>query len=108
VGSVNGKRDVRLLCRSDIMDVKIILNEKNVLEIELDTDHSLAQVLAEKLNQDKDVDFAAYKVDHPMVAKPRLYVRTKKGDPTKIVLEKVKELKKEVAEFRKQFVDIVK
>lgn len=91
------------------MDVRILIKEKNVLELELEGgDQSLAQLLAEKLNAEKDVDFAAYKVDHPLIALPRLYVRTKKGDPVKLVLEKLKEIKKDVADFKKQFVDISK
>ncbi|MBD3210829.1 hypothetical protein GF318_05590 [Candidatus Micrarchaeota archaeon] len=91
------------------MEVKVLAKEKNVLELELEGgDRSLAQVIAERLNQEKDVDFAAYKVDHPLVSDPRLYVRTKKGDPVKLVLDTLKEIKKEVADFRKQFVEISK
>lgn len=91
------------------MEVKILVKEKNVLELEFGGgDQSLAQMLAEKLNADSSVEFAAYKVDHPLVALPRLVVRTKKGDPSKLVLEKLKEIKSEVADFRKQFLGIVK
>jgi DNA-directed RNA polymerase subunit L len=91
------------------MNVKILVNEKNVLEMELGgIDQSLAQLLAEKLTDEKDVEFASYKVEHPIIGKPKLYVRVKKGDPTKIVLDKLDEIKKEVAEFKSQFVDIVK
>lgn len=91
------------------MEVKILVKEKNILELEFSGgDQSLAQMLAEKLNEDKSVEFAAYKVDHPLVALPRLFVRTKKGDPSKLVLEKLEEIKGEVVEFRKQFLGIVK
>lgn len=91
------------------MEVKILVNEKNVLEMELgDADQSLAQLLAEKLSGEKDVEFASYKMEHPLVGRPKLYVRTRKGDAVKLVLEMLKELKKEVADFRKQFLDIVK
>jgi len=91
------------------MDVKVLVKEKNTLEMELGgVDQSLAQLLAEKLNEDKDVEFASFKVEHPVVASPKLYVRTKKGDPSKLVLEKLDELKKELAGFREQFRDIVK
>jgi len=91
------------------MDIKIISNEKNVIELELGgCDQSLAQILAEKLSEDKDVDFASFKVEHPLVANPRLFVRTKKGDPGKLVLEKLDELKKELQDFRAQFKDVVK
>jgi len=91
------------------MEIKILVNEKNVLELELgETDQSLAQLIAEKLSEDKDVEFAAYKLEHPLIARPKLYVRTKKGDAAKLVLGVLKEVKNEVGEFRKQFLDIVK
>jgi len=89
------------------MEVKILLNEKNVLEMELkDADQSLAQLIATKLNEDKDVEFASYKMEHPLLSSPKLYVRTKKGDAAKLVLSKLEEIKKEVADFKKQFLDI--
>jgi DNA-directed RNA polymerase subunit L len=91
------------------MDVKILTNEKNVLEMELKgADQSLAQLLAEKLSDDKDVEFASFKVEHPLVGEPKIFVRTKKGEPGKLVLEKLDEIKKEVTEFKAQFRDIVK
>jgi DNA-directed RNA polymerase subunit L len=91
------------------MEVKVLVNEKNVLEMELTgVDQSLAQLLAERLNADKDVDFASYKVEHPITADPKIYVRTKKGDPAKLVLEKLDEIKKELLGFKAQFSDIVK
>jgi DNA-directed RNA polymerase subunit L len=91
------------------MEVKILVNEKNTLELELaGADQSLTQLLAEKMSSDKDVEFASYKVEHPLVANPKLLVRTKKGDPTKLVLGKLAEIKSEVSEFRKQFLDIAK
>ena len=91
------------------MEVKILTNEKNVLEMELNgADPSLAQLLAEKLGAEKDVEFASSKVEHPLLGEPKLYVRMKKGEPAKLVLEKLEEIKKEVADFKAQFKDIVK
>ncbi len=91
------------------MEVKIISNEKNVLELELvGSDTSLAQLISERLNQEKDVEFSSFKMEHPLLAHPKLYVRTKKGDASKLVLEKIDEIKKELADFRKQFTEISK
>lgn len=91
------------------MEVKILVNEKNTLEIELvGGDSSLAQLLAEKLNQEKDVEFAAYKMEHPIISSPKLIVRTKKSDPSKLVLEKLNDIKKEVAEFKESFLELAK
>ncbi|NYZ74486.1 DNA-directed RNA polymerase subunit L [Candidatus Micrarchaeota archaeon] len=89
------------------MAAKILVNEKNTLEMDLGgADQSLAQLLAERIMEDKDVEFASYKVEHPIMSTPKLIVRTKKGDPAKLVLEKLDELKKELGEFRKQFSEI--
>ncbi|MBI5227776.1 hypothetical protein HY988_04275 [Candidatus Micrarchaeota archaeon] len=91
------------------MEVKILVNEKNTLEMELfDIDQSLAQLLAEKLSAEKSVDFAAFKMEHPIVANPKIIVKMKKGDPEKLVLEKLEEIKKEVTDFKKHFLEIAK
>jgi len=91
------------------MEVRILVNDKNTLELELKgSDPSLAQLIAERLNQEKDVEFAASKLEHPLVGSPKLYVKTIKGDASKLVLEIIDKIKKEVTEFRDEFVDIVK
>lgn len=93
----------------DVMEVKILLNEKNVIELELvGADQSLAQLIAEKLNKNKDVDFASFKVEHPLLGSPKVFLRTKKGDASKLLLATVDEIKKEVADFRSQFEGISK
>ncbi|MFH1520542.1 MAG: RpoL/Rpb11 RNA polymerase subunit family protein [Candidatus Micrarchaeota archaeon] len=91
------------------MDVKLLVNEKHIIEMDLgDADQSLAQLLVEKLNEDSDVEFAAYKVEHPITATPKIYLRTKKGEASKLLLEKLDEIKNEVTDFKKQFLDVVK
>jgi DNA-directed RNA polymerase subunit L len=91
------------------MEVKVLLNEKNTLELELgNADQSLGQLLAEKLSAEKDVEFAASKVEHPLLGSVKLLVKTKKGDPAKLVLEKLDEIKSEVSDFRKKFTEIAK
>ena len=91
------------------MSVKIIIDEKNEFEAEFPgVDKSLVQLLAERLTADKNVEFAAYKLEHPVVANPKLYVRTKKGDAKTLVIEKIAEVKGELEEFKKKFSGIVK
>jgi DNA-directed RNA polymerase subunit L len=92
-----------------IMAVHVLRKEKDVIELELeDIDQSLAQILAEKLNEDKDVEFAAFKVEHPLIGKPRIYLKTRKGDPAKLIESKLEMIRKEVQEFRQKFLEIVK
>jgi DNA-directed RNA polymerase subunit L len=91
------------------MEVKVLLNEKNTLELEINnSDQSLCQLLAEKLSSEKDVEFAASKVEHPLVDSVKLIVKTKKRDPAKLVLEKLDEMKSEVSDFSKKFSDLSK
>jgi DNA-directed RNA polymerase subunit L len=86
------------------MEVKILLSEKNVLEMELGAaDLALGQLLAEKLNEEKDVEFAAAKMEHPLVGAVKLIVKTRKSDPSKLVLEKLGEIKAEVSDFSSKF-----
>ncbi|MBS3068138.1 DNA-directed RNA polymerase subunit L [Candidatus Micrarchaeota archaeon] len=91
------------------MEVNILNSDKKTLELEfVGVDHVIPQLLAVSLNNDKDVEFAAYKIDHVIDAKPRLFVKTKKGEPVDLVLEKLEQLKEQTADFRKQFKEAVK
>ena len=86
------------------MVTNIITNEKTSLEIELvGIDRSLAQILSEKLSADSSVEYAAYKVDHPTMAAPKLILKTKKADASKVLIEKLEEIKKDVLGFQKEF-----
>jgi len=91
------------------MPVKILKQEKNVLELDLgEIDQSLASIMVQRLNEMKGVEFAAYKKEHPVIGTPHLVVKTKTSDPVKIVEKVLDDLKGEVAEFRKQFSELVK
>ncbi len=91
------------------MEIKILSNEKKVLEFEVDgCEQSILNNLAERLNKKNDVEFAAYKVDHPIVGSPKMIVKTKKGNPLDLVLEELESLGDEIATFRKEFKNAVK
>ncbi len=86
------------------MEIKMLKNEKNVVEFELiDADIALPSLLVAKLNGEKEVEFAAFKKEHPLVGHPVVLVKTKKKDALTVVLAKVEEIKEEVEEFKKQF-----
>ena len=84
------------------MEINIIKKEKKELEFEIGggEDTTLAEVIVFKLNSYPDVDFAAYKIEHPLVTSPRIYLRVKKGNPVKVMEKALDELKKEIADFR--------
>lgn len=84
------------------MEINVLRKDKNELEFEIEgEDSSLPEVLVHKLNQFSEVEFAAYRSEHPMVPKPKMFVRVKRGDPAKSVVKAVEELTGEIAEFRK-------
>ncbi|NYZ77047.1 hypothetical protein H0O02_01905 [Candidatus Micrarchaeota archaeon] len=89
------------------MAIRILQKEKDVLELDLgDIDQSIAQMITEKLNETKGVEFAACKVPHPVIGTPHLIVRTKGANASELVAKKLEEIRKEVEEFRKQFSEI--
>ncbi|MBI5046609.1 hypothetical protein HZC07_02660 [Candidatus Micrarchaeota archaeon] len=90
------------------MEVKILINEKNVLEVELDSDQSLAQLIAERLTKESDVEFAAFKKEHPIIGRPKIYLKTKKSSPVKLLLEVISQVKDEMSDFKKQVLSISK
>jgi DNA-directed RNA polymerase subunit L len=90
-----------------IMEVRIVKDEPYELSLELvDGEHSLLQMLVEKLNKEKSVDFAASKVTHPLVANPVFTIRTKRVKAKELVMKKLEEMKKEVEGFDAKFSDI--
>jgi DNA-directed RNA polymerase subunit L len=91
------------------MEVKILKDEPGELSFELiGADQSLAQVLVEKLNQEKSVEFAASKVAHPLVANPSVIVKTKRVKAKDLVVKTLEGMKKETEEFRKKFSDLIR
>jgi len=67
------------LARGVIMEIEILKNEKDYLEVAIKgEDIGFINAIKELLFDDSDVEFAAYRLDHPIVASPVLMVRMKK------------------------------
>lgn len=83
------------------MEIEILKSEKDYVEIALKgEEYGLANMLKELLLEDPKVEFAAYRMDHPVVASPVLAVRTSEGSPLAAIKSAVKKLKKQATEFR--------
>lgn len=60
------------------MEIKVIKEDKKGIEFEIIGEgHTFCNVLREALNKHKDVDFATYRIEHPLLSNPRMYVRTR-------------------------------
>jgi DNA-directed RNA polymerase subunit L len=82
------------------MIMKIIKDEKKELEIEITGEsHSLCNALRTVLMEDKNVESAAYVIDHPIVGQPRLYIKAK--NPRQSLKKAAKTLQKRCGEVKK-------
>lgn len=85
------------------MQIKVIKNEKNLLEFKLKGErHTFPNLLVKKLQKNKEVVFAAYKLEHPSDSDSLIIVKTKKKNPKKVLVEASKEIAKETKEFAKK------
>lgn len=79
--------------------MKIITDKKNELEIEITGEtHTLCNALRRALMEDKDVEAAAYVIEHPIIGEPKLYLRAK--NPKKSLKNAAETLKSRCDEFK--------
>jgi DNA-directed RNA polymerase subunit L len=81
--------------------MKIIKDTKNELEIEITGEsHTLCNALRKTLMEDKDVESAAYIMEHPIIGEPKLYVKAK--NPKKSLKKAAETIKKRCDELKKE------
>ena len=86
------------------MEIEVLKEDKKMLELRVtDTDVTLLKLIVEKLNQIKDVEFAACKLEHPTSEVQRLIVKTKKEEPLKLIQETVEEISSDIEKFAGNF-----
>ena len=91
------------------MEIEVIKSEKNYLELRVTgDDYGVANAVKELLLEDKDIEFAAYRMDHPQVGKPVLMVRTKEGNPISAIKYALKKIKKQASDFKDAIKDAKK
>ncbi len=83
------------------MDMKILKQEKDEIEVELDN-LTLAEILRVFLNKDSAVSFAAWRRDHP-TKKPVLRVKTKGKTASKAIKDAVSAVEKDLDSILKDF-----
>ncbi|HLD39089.1 MAG TPA: RpoL/Rpb11 RNA polymerase subunit family protein [archaeon] len=83
------------------MKIEVLENEKDTLKIEIHDNTTLVSVINENLWQQKGIDMAAFKVDHPYLSKPILIVKSK--NPKKALLDATEQVIDDVKDLRKKF-----
>ncbi len=85
------------------MELKVVSKDKNTIEIEVEKDETFVNALREKLVSDENVESAICSTGHPMIDKPKIFVRVKKGKPVSALEKAVKKLGKEIEDFKTAF-----
>lgn len=84
------------------MEIRKLQYEGNELEFEvLNENETLLNPIKQRLLAHEDVDLAEYVIEHPSLAVPRIFLRTKKGDPLKVLRQVLKDLQKEYKDLAK-------
>lgn len=84
------------------MKIEIINNEKNSLEFFIEGErHTLPNLLKNALSKKTDVEFVAYKLDHPIDKRSRFILKSK--NPKKSLEEAIKDIQSEIIDFKKAF-----
>lgn len=82
------------------MEIKVLEKEKTRLKLEfVGKTHTMCNLLANELWNDKDIAVAGYNLDHPVVSNAVLILETTKGDATKALLDAIVRVEKENKEF---------
>ena len=84
-----------------IMPVKLLLREKNELRLRIiGESHTALQMLRERLNSHKNVEYANYFPGHPELDDPEFYIRTTgKNASDKVLRDLVADLAGEFAKI---------
>lgn len=81
------------------MEVKILKDEKDALEVQVES-LTLAEILKVYLNKDSNVDFAAWKREHPTKS-PILSVKGK--NPKKAIKDAISDIVKDLDKVESDF-----
>ncbi len=87
------------------MNIKIVEKKDNELRIEIEGEgHTLCNAIKSILFEDETLVFAGYRIEHTLLSKPILYIKTNgKKDPLVLLNETLKKLEESIEEFKEKF-----
>ncbi|MBC7129285.1 MAG: DNA-directed RNA polymerase subunit L [Thermoplasmatales archaeon] len=81
------------------MEIKIKKDNGKEIEFELIGEKTILNPLKQKLLQYEEVEYAEWRVEHPLISNPEFYLRVNKGNAKKILKKAIKEIKNEIDEL---------
>lgn len=87
------------------MKLKVLSETDNEIRVEVQGEgHTFCNALQDVLLSDKDVEFAGYSIDHPLISEPVIFVRTlKSSNPRAVLIKAAEKLKSQTDEIRQAF-----
>ena len=86
------------------MMVKQLRLEEKMIEIVIEGEgHTFLNILTKIIQENPEVSFAAYRIDHPQISHPRLVVSVSEGTPFEAIMEATKQLEEKSQEFIEKF-----
>jgi DNA-directed RNA polymerase subunit L len=90
------------------MEIEIVRKEGNEVEFDVIGDKTVAVLVTAYLLNDENVDFAAFRQDHPLENRIRVAVRVKDGDPLEAVKSAAEKAKADFIKFQMAFQEAMK
>ncbi len=82
------------------MDIDFIEKESTKIKfIVTGESHEVLNLIRKELFEDSSVDFAGYKIDHPLTKKAIFTVSTKRKSPKKAISDAIDRIKKKLSDF---------
>lgn len=85
------------------MEVRILKKTDREMQLEIaGEDHTLGNMIAKEALRHPSVEYAAYRIPHPLLGKLEISIVVKEGsDPQKVLVEVVDRLIEQIESFRK-------
>lgn len=84
------------------MKIETLTETENELKIRIEGEgHTFCQALQESLLEDEAVEYAGYRLQHPLISQPIIYVRVKKGSPRRALISAAEKVGAKADEFKK-------
>lgn len=85
------------------MEVEILKDEKTELQFKLKGEtHTVGTLLRKELVNDSAIEFAGYRVEHPLLNEIIFTIKTSRKDPRKALKDALDRVEEQFDEFQKQ------
>jgi len=85
------------------MEIEVIKKEKNAIEFKLiGQRHAFPNLLKKALLDQKETEFAAYKLMHPLDKDAIFFLKVKDSEPETVLAKAIKEIVKQAKEFEQE------